>query len=69
MKLKYYVNKEPQYNGDHEVHIEACFYYSRMKNKVYLGEFESCHEAVKEAKKNYPRANGCVQCCRPCHTS
>lgn len=69
MKLKYYVNNEAQYNGDHEVHIESCFYYSRMKNKTYLGEYESCKDAVRAAEKIHRQVNGCVHCCRPCHTS
>ena len=69
MKLKYYVNNEAQFNGDHEVHIENCPYYLSMKNKTYLGEFESCDDAVKAAKKIHRQTNGCIRCSRPCHTT
>jgi len=69
MKLKYYVNDNSQHNGDHEVHIQSCIYYSRMTNKRYLGEYDSCQDAVREAAKIHPQVNGCVSCCRPCHTS
>jgi hypothetical protein len=69
MKLKYSVNNTAQYNGDHEVHDETCIYYSSMVNKTYLGEFESCREAVQAAKKIHLNANGCIRCSRPCHTS
>ncbi|AXY73612.1 hypothetical protein D3H65_06285 [Paraflavitalea soli] len=67
MKLKYYVNDTPQYNGDHEVHIESCPYFPKVKNKTYLGDYETCKEAVQVAKQTHRRANGCVHCCRPCH--
>lgn len=64
---RYYVNNRAQTNGDHEVHKEGC---SRMpSDKKYLGSFESCKEAVKEAKKTYSKADGCYYCCNACHTS
>jgi hypothetical protein len=69
MKQKYYVNNESQFNGDHEVHIESCIYYLKIKSKTYLGEHESCKEAVRAAEKFRPQVNGCVHCCRACHTS
>jgi hypothetical protein len=69
MKQKYYVNNEAQFNGDHEVHIDSCYYYPKIKNKTYLGEYETCKEAVRAAEKVHRQVNGCVYCCRPCHTS
>lgn len=39
------------------------------QNREYLGDFPSCHGAVIEAKKKYPRANGCFHCSKECHTS
>lgn len=69
MKQKYYVNNNAQPNGDHEVHTEYCYYFSRMANKTYLGEFETCQEAVREARKKHYQVNGCKDCSRPCHTS
>ncbi|MEC5146136.1 hypothetical protein [Chitinophaga sp. 212800010-3] len=69
MKQKYYVNNNAQHNGDHEVHAITCRYFSMMFNRTYLGEFETCQEAVREAKKFYPKSNGCKDCSKPCHTS
>lgn len=69
MKKKYYVNNNRQLNGDYEVHVITCEYFSTMYNRTYLGEFETCQEAVREAKKRYQNSNGCFYCCRPCHTS
>ncbi|MCK7553965.1 hypothetical protein MKQ70_02655 [Chitinophaga sedimenti] len=69
MKQYYYVNKNAQTNGDHEVHVSDCRYAPDSSNRTYLGEFESCGSAVREAKKYYTKVNGCVYCSKPCHTS
>lgn len=68
MKQKYYVNDNPQPNGDHEVHVATCYYLHMISKRTYLGEFETCQDAVREVKKRYKTANGCMTCCRPCHT-
>lgn len=69
MKKKYYVNKHEQSNGDHEVHDENCQYLPSTQNRMYLGEFSSCKDAVTEAKKTYSKADGCKTCSPSCHTS
>lgn len=66
---KYYVNKNKQSNGDHEVHEEGCVWMPSSDNKKELGQFSSCKGAVQEAKKTYPQSNGCKTCCNDCHTS
>lgn len=68
MKQKYYVNRKPQANGDHEVHVSTCKYMPDLHNCEYLGEFDSCEAAVREAKKKHTKTNGCYFCCNPCHT-
>ncbi len=65
----YYVNKNAQLNGDHEVHVSSCTRLPEEKNRLYLGSFETCAPAVREAKKTYPQSNGCYYCCYACHTS
>lgn len=66
---KYYVNKNAQSNGDHEVHVPSCSFFPAAENRIYLGEFSSCQPAVTEAKKHYQQSNGCYYCCGACHTS
>jgi len=66
---QYYVNKNAQSNGDHEVHQSGCSYMPDPQNKLYLGVFSNCHEAVREAKKHYARSNGCYFCSYECHTT
>lgn len=66
---KYYVNKNAQSNGDHEVHKDGCSYMPLSENKLYLGEFSNCKDAVKKSKETYPQSNGCYYCCNECHIS
>ena len=65
----YYVNSNAQSNGDHEVHELGCSFIPDKDNRIHLGNFASCSPAVREAKKYYPRSNGCFFCSRACHTS
>ena len=64
----YYVNKNQQSNGDHEVHTAGCSWLPLAANRIYLGEFAGCASAVAEAKKHYSQVNGCYYCCEACHT-
>lgn len=66
---RYYVNKNAQPNGDHEVHKEDCNWLPAARNRIYLGEFASCQPAVREAKRYYLQVNGCYYCSHACHTS
>lgn len=66
---RYYVNRTPQLNGDHEVHEDCCLWLARADHKQYLGEFDNCHTAMIEAKKTYRTANGCAYCATACNTS
>lgn len=65
---RYYVNKNRQPNGDHEVHHDNCLYLPKEENRIYLGTFSSCHAAVLEAKTHYSQSNGCKYCSIECHT-
>ena len=67
------INKNPQDNGDHEVHnLDApCNYMPNPENQISLGGHPSCKEAVALARSNWPdnRINGCYWCANLCHTS
>ncbi|MCB0745963.1 MAG: hypothetical protein KDC90_00735 [Ignavibacteriae bacterium] len=66
---RYYVNKNAQANGDHEVHKSDCSFLPKEENRIYLGVFDNCKDAVREAKKYYSQVNGCYYCSNECHTS
>jgi len=64
----YYVNRNAQTNGDHEVHVANCSWFPAPENIVYLGEFTHCQPAVEKAKEYYAQVNGCAYCCPFCNT-
>ncbi len=66
--MKYYVNKNQQTNGDHEVHKEDCTRLPNRENRIDLGNHSSCQSAVSKAKEYYTQVNGCYYCSNPCHT-
>ena len=65
----YYVNKNAQDNGDHEVHKSGCSYMPDSDNRIYLGDFSYCSSAVNKAKDYYSQVNGCYYCANACHTT
>lgn len=65
----YYLNKNADVNGNHEIHTSECRYLPAEWNRVYIGVFSSCSPAVQEAKKKYPtwKIDGCYFCSNVCH--
>lgn len=66
---RYYVNNNPQANGDHEVHEEGCYWLNQAISVKDLGHHNNCNSAVREARKTYTKANGCYTCSNDCHTT
>lgn len=65
--MKYYVNRNAQVGGEHEVHTSTCDHLPNPDNRVYLGEHSSCQEAVIQAAREFREVNGCYYCCLACH--
>ena len=61
----YLVDKVPDDKGERLVHEEECKWISN--NRISIGYFTSCQEAINKAKEYYPRINGCVRCMGDCH--
>jgi hypothetical protein len=59
----YYVNLQPKSNGVHEVHKGGCNHLPYYKNRVFLGLFTNCEDAVLKAKQRFITAIGCRYCC------
>lgn len=70
MRKNYRLNLNQQSNGDYEVHADGCRYYP-TQNYDYLGIYDNCQDAVKEAKRKHPykKINGCIHCATSCHIS
>lgn len=65
---KYYVNKNAQADGYHEVHESGCSYLPAPENQIYLGNFTNCRDAVNKARDYYNLVDGCYYCSPDCHT-
>ena len=46
----YYVNRNVQLNGDHEVHRPGCAYFPNPENAEYLGEQILLHSSNRSKK-------------------
>ena len=65
----YYVNKNAQPGGEHEIHTTSCNHGVTIEsNKLSLGYHSDCKGAKQEAKKHYTNVDGCYYCCKDCHT-
>lgn len=66
--MQFYVNKNAQPTGEHEVHRATCSFLPDASNRIYLGDFATSQEAVQEARKYYNCVDGCARCCPESHT-
>lgn len=66
--MRFYVNKNAQYTGEHEVHCATCSWLPDVENRLYLGDFATSGQAIREAKKYYTYVDGCAFCCPESHT-
>jgi len=62
---KYYVRVKPQLDGIYAVHKENCPFIQDLKKKIYLGEFTSSQDAVREAKRYFRKSKECLFCGKP----
>ena len=66
-------NKQDSSSGEnYEVHNEEnCGHLPDQENRISLGYFSNCHEAVNKAKNSYPNwsasIDGCYYCCNACN--
>ena len=67
--MRFYVNKNAQPNGDHEVHRSDCSWLPVVENRIYLGDFTTSQAAVQEARKYFVCVDGCYYCCPESHTT
>lgn len=65
---QYYVNKNAQPTGEHEVHVEGCPTPPNIANRFPLGSHWSCKDAIAAAKRYYFNVDGCKHCIPACHT-
>ncbi|MCX9895359.1 hypothetical protein LAD77_25195 [Klebsiella pneumoniae] len=47
----YYVNKNAQSNGDHEVHVSSCARLPAVENRLFLGYLNRVHQLCAKPRK------------------
>jgi hypothetical protein len=62
MSTKYYLAVRPQINENHSVHKEGCPFLPDDKKRIYLGEFSSGKDAVREGQRHFISTKGCIFC-------
>lgn len=64
----FYINKNAQETGEHEIHKSPCNWMPSENNKISLGWFNTFGEAKMEALKHFDNVDGCIHCCPEGHT-
>lgn len=64
---KYYVHTKPDAQGNHEVHESSCAWLPAAENRIYLGEFSNCRDAVSAARTHFSNVDGCAHCSPACN--
>jgi len=64
----FYLNKNAQPSGEHEIHKDKCSYLPHPFNREYLGYLSNFSQAKEAAKKlGYKNVDGCAHCCPEGH--
>lgn len=63
----YFVNKNAQPTGEHEVHKEGCVFMPDIENRIFLGYFTDAKAACMKAKEYFSKVDGCFYCAEEAH--
>jgi len=66
---EFYVELNPQSNGDHVVHFATCNHLPTQDTIRYLGSISNCGSALKKAGQTYKQVNGCPECASAFYTA
>ncbi|EOO05017.1 hypothetical protein IAW_05836 [Bacillus cereus str. Schrouff] len=71
MMSHYYVSLRVDDDGNHKLHTDNCVYLPDIKNRIYLGFFLNCQDALlaATAKFMFRSFDDCCLCCNECHAS
>jgi hypothetical protein len=64
LKSSYFVRIKPQLMGINSVHKEGCPFMPDIEDRIYLGEYSSGLEALREAKLYFSEVSCCCFCVR-----
>jgi hypothetical protein len=67
MVAKYYLVIKTQTDEHHALHKEGCPFLPGHDKRIYLGKFNSSHEALREGQILFNRINSCLFCLKELH--
>lgn len=62
----YYIETAKEKNHPNLVHVAECKQLPNFLSRKFLGHFNTCKEALSEAKKIIPMATSCKNCLFEC---
>lgn len=65
--MRFYINKKPQQNGEHELHTGTCVFLPHETRRIDIGEYFCCNTAVEVSKNYFKKVNSCYFCLRLYH--
>ena len=63
----FYVRIKPSLKVTNTVHKKGCPFMPEIDNRIPLGRFSHCKDAVKEASGYFLRVNSCYFCNKECN--
>ncbi len=64
----YFIDKNIQISGKHEVHKNDCEFLPDTSSREYLGYFIDCQEAINIAYEKYDNVEACKNCIPECRS-
>ena len=65
----YFISKEKNGAGKHELHASVCYKLPDPGKRIYIGEFEDCVQAMRLAESMIRSMDGCPLCSPRCHSA
>lgn len=68
MSAKYFIGIRPQTNEHHTVHKDGCPFLPDTGLRIYLGIFQSPHDAINEGRRHFNKSGSCLFCSKEHHS-
>jgi len=59
---KYYISKKSRQDGTFSVHKEDCPFLNESEQRIFLGRFDTCKDAIKTARIFFLKSDACYFC-------
>ena len=62
MGVKYFISATPRADGSHTIHKDCCPFLVEREKKIFLGNFQTVHNAIAEGRKYFRNTGCCIFC-------